>query len=106
MPSAKTNEGHDPGHAIEAGSGGRGDYGRSVFLHEALQDEVVTITAAFVERGLQLIAHLVGGLAADVVAFQQDLAASAGAHHAMAQIFEARGVVAGAHEEDHCDARE
>jgi hypothetical protein len=36
-----------------------------------------------------LVAHFVGGLAADVIAFEQDLAASAGAHHAMTEIFEA-----------------
>jgi len=36
-----------------------------------------------------------------VIAFQQDLAASASAHHAMAQIFEARGIVARAHENNH-----
>jgi len=47
-----------------------------------------------------LIAHLVGRLAADVIAFQQDLAASAGAHHAMAEVFETRGIVSGAHEKE------
>jgi hypothetical protein len=35
-----------------------------------------------------------------VIAFKQDLATSAGAHHAMAEVFEARGLVAGAHEEE------
>jgi hypothetical protein len=49
---------------------------------------------------LEFAAHFLGGLAADVIAFQQDLAASAGAHHAMAEVFEARGIVAGAHEEE------
>src|SRR5271166_4420166 len=97
-PERQDQEGHDPGHAIEAGSRGGGDYGWAILLHEALQDEVVTIAAALVERGLQLIAHLVGGLASDVIAFQQDLAASAGAHHAVAEVFEAGGVVSGAHE--------
>src|ERR1019366_488620 len=92
------DEGHDPGHAIEAGGGGRGDYGRSVFLYEALQDEVVVV--ALIECGKQLVAHLVGGLAADVIAFEQHLAASAGAHHAMAEVFEARGIVSGSHEEE------
>ncbi len=91
-------EGHDPSHPIEAGCGGSGDHGRPVFLHEALQDEIVVIVAAFVERGLQLVAHLVGVRAADVIAFEQYLAASADAHHSMAEIFEARGIVAGAHE--------
>jgi hypothetical protein len=47
-----------------------------------------------------LVAHLVGGLAADVIAFEQHLAASASAHHAMAQVFEARGIVSGSHEEE------
>src|SRR5208337_4099156 len=45
-----------------------------------------------------MIAHLVGGLAAYVIAFEQDLAASAGAHHAMAKVFEAGAVVSRAHE--------
>jgi hypothetical protein len=47
-----------------------------------------------------LVAHFVGGLASDVIAFEQYLAASASAHHAMAQVFEARAVFAGAHEEE------
>jgi len=63
-------------------------------LHETLQDEVVVV--ALVERGLQLVAHLGGRLAADVVAFEQDLAASAGTHHAMAEVFEAGVGIAGA----------
>jgi hypothetical protein len=35
-----------------------------------------------------------------VIAFEQYLAASASAHHAMAQVFEAGGIVSGAHEEE------
>jgi hypothetical protein len=35
-----------------------------------------------------------------VIAFEQYLTASAGAYHAMAQAFEARGIVSGAHEEE------
>jgi hypothetical protein len=35
-----------------------------------------------------------------VIAFEQYLAASAGTHHAMAEVFEARGIVSGAHEEE------
>jgi hypothetical protein len=35
-----------------------------------------------------------------VIAFEQYLAASAGTHHAMAQVFEARGIVSGAHEKE------
>jgi hypothetical protein len=66
-----------------------------------LQDEVVVIVVALVERGLQLVAHFVRGLAADVIAFEQDLTASAGAHHAVAEVFEAGTVVACAHENDH-----
>jgi hypothetical protein len=38
-----------------------------------------------------------------VIAFKQYLAASAGTHHAMAQVFEARGIVSGAHEHNHGD---
>jgi hypothetical protein len=47
-----------------------------------------------------LTAHFVGVRAADVIAFEQDLAASARAHHAMAQVFETRGIVSRAHEEE------
>jgi len=35
-----------------------------------------------------------------VIAFEQYLAATAGAHHAVTQVFEARGIVPGAHEEE------
>jgi hypothetical protein len=48
-----------------------------------------------------LVAHLVGGFATDVIAFEEDLATSAGTHHAMAEIFEAGGVVSGAHKEEY-----
>ncbi len=56
-----------------------------------------------VERGQQFVTHLGGRLTADVIAFQQDLAASAGAHHAMAQVFEACVGIASAHENKHRD---
>jgi hypothetical protein len=35
-----------------------------------------------------------------MIAFEEHLAASTGAHHAMAEVFEAGGVVSGAHEEE------
>jgi hypothetical protein len=35
-----------------------------------------------------------------VIAFEQYLATSAGTHHAMAQVFEARGIVSGPQEEE------
>jgi hypothetical protein len=60
-----------------------------------LQNEIVVIRVAFIERRQKLVAHFFGRLTADVIAFQQDLAASAGAHHAMPQVLEARGIVAG-----------
>jgi len=72
-------------HAVEAGSGGAaitvGPYSctKPCKMRSSL--------SALVERGLQLVAHLGGRLAADVVAFEQDLAASAGTHHAMAEVF-------------------
>ena len=94
-------ERHDPRHAIKTGGAGSGDNGRSVLLNEALQDQVVIITAAFIDRGLQLVAHFVGVGAADVIAFEQDLTASAGAHHAMTEVFEARIGVSGTHEEEY-----
>jgi hypothetical protein len=34
-----------------------------------------------------------------MVAFQQDLSAATGTHHAVAEVFEAGSVVAGAHEQ-------
>ena len=40
------SEGHDPGDAIEAGGGRRGQHGVAVFLHEALQDEGIVVTAS------------------------------------------------------------
>src|SRR5208282_855404 len=93
------HERHDPGNPIEAGGCGRGDYGGSVLLNEALQNEVVIV--ALIECGLQLIAHFVGGLAAHVIAFEQNLTASAGAHHAMAQVFEASARISRTHEGKH-----
>jgi hypothetical protein len=47
-----------------------------------------------------LVAHFVGRFAADVIAFEEDLAASAGAHHAVAEVFEAGVWVSGSHEEE------
>jgi hypothetical protein len=68
-------------------------------LHEALEDQVIVV--AFVERGLELIDHFRGGLAADVVAFEEDLSASAGAHHAMAEVAETGvGGGSGGHEKE------
>jgi len=63
-----------------------------------LQDEVVVV--AFIDRGHELIAHFVGVGAADVIAFEENLAASAGAHHAVAKVSEAGVWVAGSHEEE------
>src|SRR5713101_9088429 len=90
---------HDPGNAVEAAGGRGGDYGRAVVLHEALHDEVVIVAA--IQCGQQLIAHLVGRLAPDVIAFEQDLSASANAHHAMTELV-AAGIVAGTHEKKNC----
>ena len=67
-------------------------------MHEALEDEVVV--AAFIERGEKLVAHFVRGLAADVVAFEQDLSAAAGAHHAVAEVFESGVGVSGTKEDE------
>jgi hypothetical protein len=52
-----------------------------------------------------LVAHFIGVSAADVIALEQNLAASASAHHAMAKVFEARGRIARAHEDNHSERK-
>ena len=89
-------EWHDPGNAVEAAGGRGGDYGRAVVLHEALHDEVVIVAA--IQCRDQLVPHFVGRRTPDVIAFEQDLSASANAHHAMTELVEA-GIVAGTQEE-------
>jgi hypothetical protein len=41
-----------------------------------------------------------------MIAFEQYLAASASAHHAVTQVFEASGIVSGAHEEEDCGSED
>jgi len=89
-------ERHDPRSAVKAAGGGSGEDGRSVFLHEGLLDEAVAVAAA--DGGHEFVAHAVGVGAADVVALEQDLVASADAHELMAEFVEAGGGVSGAGE--------
>jgi hypothetical protein len=62
-----------------------------------LQHQIVVV--ALINRRHQLVAHFVGVGAADVIALEKNLAASAGAHHAVAEIFKAGIGVARAQKE-------
>src|SRR5437588_8729648 len=81
-------EGHDPGNSVETRGGGRGQNGSSIFLHERLQDEVVTVAAA--QTRSQFVSHASRSRTADVVALEQNLIASAGADQLVANGVEAR----------------
>ncbi len=61
-----------------------------------MQREIVIVAA--IDRGHQFRAHAVGVGTAHVIAFQQNLVAAADTHHAMAEIVEARGLVARSHQ--------
>ncbi len=86
--AGKNRERHDPRDTIEARSGGRGQHGVAVLLHEALQDQGIAVAA--LDAGNQLIAHAFGIGAAYMVALQQNLIAAAHAHQAVAQFVKAR----------------
>jgi len=92
------DERHDPRCAVEAAGCGGGEDRGSVFLDEGLLDEAVAVAAG--DGGHEFVAHAVGVGTADVVAFEQDLAASADAHELMAELSEARARVAGAGEDE------
>ncbi len=96
IPRPRASEGDDPGGAIEALVGGRGEHGGAVFLHEGLLDQAVAVAAG--DGGHQFVAHAVGVGAADVVAFEQNLVAAADAHQLVAEIVEAGSGIAGADE--------
>ena len=96
MPATQDHEGYDPCGAVETGGGRRGEHRGSVFLHEGLLYEAVAIAAG--DGGHEFVAHAVGIGAADVVAFEQDLAATADAHELMAEFVEASAGIAGAGE--------
>jgi hypothetical protein len=72
----------------------RGENGCPVFLDEGLQDSVVA--ASGIDGGNKFSAHTLGVGAADVIAFQQNLIAPAHAHHLVAKLLNARGIISGA----------
>ncbi len=86
----------DVGGAVEALHGRGGEHRGAVFLHEALLDQAVAVSAR--DRGHEFVAHAVGIGAADVIAFQKNLVAAADAHHLVADFVEAGGGVSGAEE--------
>ena len=90
------DKGHDPRGAIKASGRGRGEDRGAVFLHEGLLDEAVAVSAG--DGGHEFVAHAVGIGAADVVALEQDLSATADAHQLMAELVEASAGIAGAGE--------
>ena len=67
-----------------------------VFLHEGLLDKAVAVATR--DGGHEFVAHAVGIGAADVVAFEQNLAAAADAHQLMAELVETSAGIAGAGE--------
>jgi hypothetical protein len=89
-------KGHDPGDAIETAADGRGKDGGAVGTDEGREDKVVVVTA--LHGSGEFVAHLVGAGAADVIALEQELRTTAGAHHLVADVVEAGFVVAGARE--------
>jgi hypothetical protein len=91
----------DPGNAVKSGLLRGGEHGWTILLHERLQSEVIVITA--VDRSNQLGAHPIGVAAADVIALEQDLTATAGAHQAMTEIIESGRIVASASKDPHSD---
>jgi len=97
-------ERNDVGRAVEALGSGSRENRWSVFLDEALLDQTVAVSA--VEGCQKLVAHAVGGGAADVVAFQKNLIAAADAHHLMADFVKARGGIAGTEEREDSGAQQ
>ena len=81
-------EGHDPGDAIEARTEGRGDDNVAVLRDEILVDRIFGRTV--VDEGGKAIAHSSRVRTSDVIAFQQYLIASAGAHECVSDAVIAR----------------
>ena len=88
-------KGGDPGHQVEAVSGGRGQHHGAVFGDEGVQNLLVGRSRRRCRRSIRRqLAFRVG--AADVVALAQDLGAAAGAHQAVIEIGEAGAGIGGA----------
>ena len=73
--------------------GGRGEDSGAVFGCEA--GEYLLIGGAGGDGCAELVAHVAGFGTADVVAFAEELRATAGAHEAMAQVVEAGAGIRG-----------
>ena len=67
-------------------------------MNECLLNEAVAIASG--DRGHEFVAHAIGVGTAYVIAFEQDLSASADAHELMAELVETRGRVGGAGEDE------
>lgn len=92
------------GGAVETFHGRRGQNRGSIFLHEALLDQAVTVSAR--DCGHEFVAHAVGSRAADVVAFQENLFAAADAHHLVTDFVEAGGGISGSEKSEDGEAEQ
>jgi hypothetical protein len=102
--STESDEGEDPCGAIEARGGGGGKDRGAVFLDERLLHQAVAIAAG--NGGHEFVAHAIGIGAADVVAFEQDLAAAADAHQLVADFLETGGRIAGTGESENSEGEQ
>ena len=95
-------DGHDPGDVVEAAAERRGEDGRTVLLNEPVEDLLVRATRG--ELLVEFVDHAGGVGAADVVAFEEYLAAAAGAHHVVADPLVAFGGGVSSAQHDHGEA--
>jgi len=98
---AESGEGHDPADQIEAFGGRLGDHFSAEFLNKGLEDQVVGFAGG--DFGVELLEHGGGHGAADVIALDQNLFASAHTEEAMADGFGAVRLLGGGGEEDEED---
>ena len=89
-------EGGDPGYEIEAVRGGAAN---TVAPYLAAKLVRFVVGGAGGDGCAEFVAHVAGLGAADVVAFAEELRATAGAHEAMAEVVVAGAGVGGAHRE-------
>ena len=84
-------KGSDPGYEVETVRGGRGEYDCAIFGDEGIEDFLVG--AASGNAGAEFMEFGGGAGAADVIAFAEDLRATAGAHEAVVEVGVARACV-------------
>ena len=89
---------------VPASAGYDAQFAGSVLLYESLQGQIVVV--ATIHCGYEFPAHAVGVGAAHVIAFEEDLVASADAHHAMAEIVDAGRFVARAEQGEEGECQE